>query len=268
MDLTQYLATAEAVARDAGRRIREYYARDLEVEVKGTDARDLVTAADRDADDLIVDRLGRAFPDSTFYTEESVKPGDAIDPAVPTWIVDPLDGTSNFAHHLPVFAVSIGLWWRHRPRVGIVHDVMRGHAFTAIAGCGAWLDGERLRVTKHASIRGGIFAADWARTPARRDAAFSVFKSIGMEAHTMRSLGCASLGFCAVAAGWLEGYFNLGLWPWDAAAGLLIVEEAGGTCTDEAGRPWSVSARSAIVSNGPVHAELLQAVQAHLPASE
>lgn len=266
LNVGQCLAVARDVANCAARSIRTYYDTELDVQIKGDDERNLVTEADVAADRLITRQLHAAFPDYAFFTEETYQPGQRIDPHVPTWIVDPLDGTSNFSHRLPMFTVSIGLWWHGRPHVGVVRDVMRDLTFSASRSGGARLNGQQIRVTTHASIRGGIFGADWTREPARRKAALETFESVGMDAHTMRSLGCASLGFCAVAAGWLEGYFNLGLWPWDVAAGALIVEEAGGTFTDESGAPWAPDSRGAVVANSAVHPTLLASVQEHLPA--
>jgi myo-inositol-1(or 4)-monophosphatase len=268
MDDLHLLTVAAEIARAAGEVLRDMYAGDLEVRTKGDDERNLVTAADYAADRLIRERLLAAFPTHAVFTEETFEPGMRLDPAVPTWIVDPLDGTSNFAHGLPIFSVSIALRDPGGTRVGVVYEPMRDWCFAACVNQGATLNGRPLRVSRQARLRDGIVACDWSRSPRRRAASAAIFREFTAAAHTVRSFGSAALGFCYVAAGWLDVYYNLGLWPWDVAAGALIAREAGATITDEHGGPWTIETPGVLVSNGLIHAEATAVVNRHWRAQE
>ncbi len=263
--LSLYLTAARDIAREAGDLIRHHRAAGVDVRVKPADVRELVTTADEAADTLIRARLEELFPGHAVISEEGAEADPPLpDPETPTWIVDPLDGTSNFAHGLPTFSVSLGLWWRHRPWVGVVYEVVRGWLFWAAAGRGAWLDGRRLSVRRTETIAHAILATDWTHSPERRRLATRLFARFVLSGHTARSFGSAALGLSYVAAGWLDGYVNLGLSPWDAAAGTLLVQEAGGTVTTWDGTPWTPAHEVIVATNGSLHADVIALVQDHL----
>ncbi|HYN87496.1 MAG TPA: inositol monophosphatase family protein [Ardenticatenaceae bacterium] len=248
-----YLSVAAETARAAGRVLETMYATEVVVNLKGGNDLDLVTAADLAADQLIRERLADAFPEHAVVTEETSLPETTIDPDVPTWIIDPLDGTSNFARGLPLFSVSIALRDAQGARAGVVYDPLRDHLFAARPGGGATLNGRPLQARREPSLRRCIVACDWARPPQLRAASARVFTEFITLAHVARSLGSAALAFSYVAAGWLDVYYNLNLYPWDVAAGELIVREAGGRVTELDGGPWTIASPRALVSNGPVH---------------
>nr|WP_290668968.1 inositol monophosphatase family protein [Ardenticatena sp.] len=257
------LAVARDTAREAGRLIQSYARGELQVHTKGGDARDLVTIADTTADEMIQYNLSKAFPEFRIFSEETYTPGDVIQTDVPTWLVDPLDGTSNFTYGLPHYAVSIALWWQGEPWVGVVYDVRRDMMFYATRGGGAWVNDRRLVVSERPLER-AIICADWARAPQRRRAVAHAFADLVQVCHTARSFGSAALNFCYVAAGWLDAYFNLGLYPWDVGAGGLLVLEAGGMLTNEVGAPWTTAHRGAVATNGHIHPTILQTLARYL----
>ncbi|MDQ7030021.1 MAG: inositol monophosphatase family protein [Ardenticatenia bacterium] len=262
--LSLYLTAARDIVREAAELIHHHRAAGVEVRIKPADVRELVTTADEAADTLIRTRLEELFPDHVVISEETTAPTPPPDPQTPTWIVDPLDGTSNFAHGLPAFGVSVGLWWQGRPWIGVVCEVMRGWLFWAAAGRGAWHDGRRLSTSRTAALEQAILATDWTHSPERRRRATHLFAQFVLPGHTARSFGSAALGLSYVAAGWLDAYVNLGLSPWDAAAGTLLVQEAGGTVTSAEGTPWTPAHEVVVATNGPLHTAVLEMVRTHL----
>lgn len=264
-DLAQHLDVALDAAYGAGETILDHYGTDIDVALKGGDPRDLVTAADLAAEAAILAALQRAQPGYAFLSEEGVQPGDAVDDETPTWVVDPIDGTSNFAHGLPLFAVSIALHHAGQSQVGVVHAPALGWTFAAARGLGATLNQRPLHVSDRPTLHGALVGCDWSRHLPLRRRAIAAFGDFAPRVHTLRSMGSAALGFAAVAAGWLDLYFNYSLQPWDTAAGALLVQEAGGRVTSLAGDPWRVATPDVLVSNGALH-EAGQAVLArHLP---
>ncbi|HBY95818.1 MAG TPA: inositol monophosphatase [Chloroflexi bacterium] len=258
-----FLSAASDMARAAGQLLQTMYASELEIALKNGNERDLVTTADYAADRLIRERLVAAFPEHAVFTEETFRPEAVIDWQTPTWIIDPLDGTTNFAHGLPIFSVSIALHDASGARVGVVYEPLRDWLFAARAGGGATLNGRPLQVSHQAQLRRSIVACDWSRSPEQRRASARIFNNFANEVRTLRSLGSAALGFCYVAAGCLDVYYNLSLWPWDVAAGELIAREAGATVTDEHGDSWTIETPGVLVSNGLVHAEAAAIVNCH-----
>ncbi|UCC62165.1 MAG: inositol monophosphatase [Anaerolineae bacterium] len=229
-------AAIEAV-HVAGQIILEKYRRPVEVRVKGL--RDLVTEADTAAQEAIVGLLTDRFPGHAILAEEDMGSLDELGEY--TWIVDPLDGTTNYAFRLPIFSVSVGLAHRGEPALGVVYDPMRDHLFHAQVGQGAFLNGASLRVAEREEMIGSLVAFDWAREPELREVLLRILNHVAPRVATARALGSAALGPCYVAAGWLDAYFHVRLSPWDAAAAAVIVREAGGQVTGFDGQPWSLS---------------------------
>lgn len=242
----------------------DFYRAEVMIHIKEGDARNLVTDADLAADEQIQQALRDAFPQHAFLTEESYEPGAKLDHDVPTWVVDPIDGTSNFAHRLPLFSISIALRHQGRAQVGVIHAPAMGWTFAAAAGQGATLNGLPIIVSRRAELAEAIVACDWARHPVTRRQVLALFASLGEHAHTLRSMGSAALGFAALAAGWIDLYFNYSLAPWDMAAGELIVQEAGGQISALDGSAFQLEGGNVLASNGHLHGEVQPLVAAHL----
>ncbi len=217
---------------------------------------DLVTDVDRASELLIHHRLLKAFPDHGFYGEEH----PALREAAPyQWIVDPLDGTMNFVHGLPLFGVSIALTHRGAPVVGVIYDPMRRELFWAIRGRGAFANGRRLAVSKTPRLETALlstgFSSTFRRDPHRSLAWFQAFES---RSRAVRRIGSTVLSLAYLAAGRLDGFYEQSLGAWDMAAGLLLVEEAGGRTSDFAGGPTHLAEGQLVASNRRIHREMLQ----------
>jgi len=248
--LDSYLEIAVTAARAGGAEILKALDRPRRARFKGF--RDLVTDADLAAERAIVETIRAHFPDHGFHTEESFD-----EQAEFLWFVDPLDGTTNFAHGYPLFCVSLALRHDGETLVGVVYDPVQRRLFIAQRGGGAWLDGRRLRVSEHTQLGDALVGLDWARDPPVRERSVACVAALAPHVATLRALGSAVLALCSVAAGWLEGYFNLALYDWDVAAAELFIREAGGRVTDLRGEPWHPGMRGCLASNGYLHEKLL-----------
>ncbi len=252
------LQTAIEAAQQAGKVIAARYPAGRDVTIKGY--RDIVTETDIAAEAIILGLIRGRFPDHAILSEEA---GGGKVGAGYTWVVDPLDGTTNYAHRIPVFAVSIALLEDGEPLVGVIHDPLRDQTFVAERGEGAALNGapgkrERpMRVSRVARLDHTVIGADWARSDERRSRVLAYLAQVAPRCGTIRVLGSATLALAYVAAGWLDAYFHLALKPWDTAAGMLLVAEAGGRCTTLEGEPGRVDAPGRLATNGLIHDELL-----------
>jgi myo-inositol-1(or 4)-monophosphatase len=264
-ELNTWLATATSAVLEAGEMVAEYYRAESIVNTKGGDTRNLVTDADVASEASITAALRAAFPDHAILGEETYRPGDLVDEQVPTWAIDPIDGTSNFAHRLPLFVISVGLHHAGEGQVGVVHAPMLGWTFTAARGQGAFLNGEPIRVSQRAELSRALTGCDWPRDPELRTLALAAFSAFATQGHTARSMGAAALGLGAVAAGWLDIYFNYHLAPWDTAAGVLLIQEAGGHVTAPDGSPWAINTEPILATNGPLHHAAQAVLAPHLP---
>jgi myo-inositol-1(or 4)-monophosphatase len=263
-DLAHTLATAETIAHSAGQVLREAYSQPRQIEYKG--AIDLVTQADRAAEQMIVAALREAFPDHSILAEEG---GGVQRDSGFTWFVDPLDGTTNFAHGFPVFAVSMALRDEGGLAVGVVFDPLRDECFTAGRGLGAALNGAPIRVSgcpdlDHALLATG-FPYDRRTAQDNNTAAFSLLLR---RCQGIRRAGAAALDMAYVACGRFDGFWEMRLQDWDVAAGMLIVREAGGHVTDyggEEGLPGAIHSQSIIASNAHIHSEIIGALREVYP---
>ncbi len=237
-DLRRCLAVARSAALGAGELLLAHWGKlDRSMARSKSVARDLVTQADLESEALILTRLRREFPSHAIEAEESA-PDRASD--APRWFVDPLDGTINFLHGLPTFAVSIGLWHGHAPQVAVVHLPRLDETFTAIAGQGAWLGDQRLCVSGATRLSESLVATGF---PYRRgDLEHNNLEALGRffyEVRDIRRMGSAAMDLAYVAAGRLDAYWEQHLAPHDVAAGGLLVREAGGQVSDaEGGEDW------------------------------
>ena len=249
------LALAERLAREAGAVQRDRYETAFAIETKSSSI-DLVTEVDMACEKLIVDAIERERPGDGILAEEGSNrdvPGAAW-----RWVIDPLDGTTNFAHGYPRFCVSIGVEHQGQRQVGVVYDPLLDELYRATRGGGAWLGARRLAVSEQAQLGRALvatgFAYDVHRTSSDNAACFARMLK---AARGIRRDGSAALDLCYVAAGRLDAYWELKLCPWDVAAGVLIVLEAGGTVTNAEGEPVPASGASVVATNGMLHEQVL-----------
>jgi len=248
-------ALAEELARAAGAIQRDRYGSTLEIASKSASI-DLVTEVDRACEAAIVETLRRERPDDAVLAEEGG--GDDRPDATWRWVIDPLDGTMNFAHAYPRFCVSIAAQREGRTEVGVVYDPLLDELFAATRGAGASLNGRALRVSQEDEIGRALLATGFAYdVHESEDDNLDHFADFAKRARGLRRDGSAALDLCYVAAGRFDGYWELKLHPWDVAAGNLVVEEAGGRSTDFAGAPAAGDGRETLASNGQLHAAML-----------
>lgn len=256
--MTELLPAIERIARAAGAIVREGYGNVGRVEHKG--AIDLVTEFDRRSEELILRELRAAFPGHAVHAEESGRSGAT---SAYEWLIDPLDGTTNFAHGFPVFAVSLALTHNGQLRAGAVYDPLRDELFAAEAGRGATLNGQPLRVSPQRDLSRALLATGFpydVRTNPRNN--FAEFMRLHLRAQAVRRAGSAALDCAWVAAGRLDGYWELRVKPWDVGAGALIAREAGGRVTTLEGDESFLGRDSIVVSNGPLHEAMLELLNA------
>jgi myo-inositol-1(or 4)-monophosphatase len=254
-----FIPAMSEIAREAGALLMHYFHQHLKIEYKG-DA-DLVTAADRAAEALIRDRIRQKWPTHDVLGEEQ---GLSDQGSEYRWYVDPLDGTTNFAHGYPVFCVSMGLEYRERlsgqraSRVAaVVYDPTRDELFTAEQGRGARLNGEPIQVSKTATLKESLLATGFPSHKRHKNPNIFFYHQITLRTHGVRRAGSAALDLCNVASGRYDGFWEFNLNPWDTAAGVLIVEEAGGKVTRFDGSPFELNSRETVASNGLLHEALL-----------
>lgn len=266
MNNWQYeLDTAVTIAREAGELLVEGFDKKKEVVRKST-AVDWVTQYDTAAETLIVSRLREKFPEHGLLGEEG---SDFAGNGRFQWIVDPLDGTNNFAHGFPIFCVSIALWEGQTPRVGVVYDPLRDECFTAAAGQGAWLTRRgkamKLSVTETDDLASSLIATGFPydRVKQQNGRVTNVAESEAFlrQVQGLRRAGSAALDICYVGAGRLDGYWEYKLHPWDVAAAVLIAQEAGGTISWIDGSPFRLGKQVAMIaSNGRIHQTMLHVI--------
>lgn len=261
--MSRRLQTAMRAARTAGKILREklYDAR----EIKSKGKRDIVTDADFAADRTVRAILHMDFPQDHFLSEEDSAATrrklwarvEATDSAR-LWVVDPLDGTTNYAQHLPCFAISIALYQTGAVQIGVVYDPLRREMFAAERGRGAFLNGKRIAVSAKRRFENAVVGTEWARDQKLRERTAAIFSQMVARATTGRALGSAALSLCYVAAARFDAYFHFSLSPWDVAAAALVIEEAGGRVTTFTGAPWNVHSKAYVVSNGYLHSQMLR----------
>jgi myo-inositol-1(or 4)-monophosphatase len=257
MDIDIYAAVGMEIAEQAGKFLLERFRTDFAVKHKGTI--NLVTEVDIAAEEMIVKRLREAFPDHSILAEEN---NNKTRGGYCTWVIDPLDGTTNYAHGFPFFSVSIGLEISGQLEFGVVCDPVRNELFSARRGAGAHCNGEPLSVSKTASLDAGLLATGFPydiRTSEQNNLAN--FCAFALRSQGVRRTGSAALDLCYVAAGRLDGFWESKLNPWDCAAGFLIVSEAGGHITDYSGRSTSIYDAEAVASNGLIHQQMLSVLE-------
>jgi myo-inositol-1(or 4)-monophosphatase len=247
-----FLPRMSEIAREAGALLMGYFRQHVKVEYKG-DA-DLVTVADRNSEILIRERLRQHWPTHDILGEEGGLQDTGSDYR---WYVDPLDGTTNFAHGFPVFCVSMGLDYRGSRIAGVIYDPTRDELFAAEQGSGAYLNQQRIHVSKTAKLSECLLGTGFPSHKRHQNPNIFFYHQLTLHTHGVRRAGSAALDLCCVACGRYDGFWEFNLNPWDTAAGVLIVQEAGGMVTDFKGGPFQLHSRETMASNGLVHPALL-----------
>jgi len=251
------LQLALKAAHSAGDILMQHYLQDHTIHHKGL--RDITTEADYAAEEQVISIIHAGCPHARFVTEETHQDQINFDSS-PTWFIDPLDGTTNFARGLPEFSVSIAMAQNGKVQVGVVYEPITAQCFWAQLGKGAYLNQERLHVSDR-RMSDALALHDWPRKPEPRAQMAQLIAQIAPLVDGVRSRGSAALAFCAVAAGWADIYFQLTLQAWDVAAGLLILEEAGGRASGLDGRPYSIYQPDWLATNGLLHSDCIATCQ-------
>jgi myo-inositol-1(or 4)-monophosphatase len=240
------------IARAAGALLMGYFHQHVKVEYKGE--ADLVTIADRQSEILIRERIRKNWPSHDVLGEEQ---GLADTGSDYRWYVDPLDGTTNFAHGFPVFCVSLALEHKKQRIAGVIYDPTRDELFAAAKGNGAYLNQQRIRVSKTERLSECLVATGFPSHKRHKNPNIHFYHQITLHTHGVRRAGSAALDLCCVACGRFDGFWEFNLNPWDTAAGVLIVEEAGGKVSDFRGGPFQLDSRETLATNGLVHGAML-----------
>lgn len=249
------LDVAILAAQRAGQALADLYNQPHDIVVKGF--RDITTEADLCAEKLAMETIHQHRPTHRIVSEEANAVQSAIDDAIPTWYIDPLDGTTNYARGYPIFSVSVGMARRGQVQCGVVYHPLLGQLFTAERGQGAYLNGRQLAVSERAQLIDALVLLDWPREPMMRARSARLLSKLVPLTDAVRSGGSAALSLCYVAAGWADIYYQYTLSPWDVAAGMLIAAEAGALATDLSGAPAALLKPDWLVTNGRLHQGVL-----------
>jgi myo-inositol-1(or 4)-monophosphatase len=250
--VASFAETAAQIAREAGALVQDFAARKIGFELKGEF--DLVTAADRASEALIVERLLQHFPDHSIVAEEG---GGQTASSGYRWYVDPVDGTTNFAHGFPVYNVTLALERDGELLAGVVYDPTRDEMFSAERGAGAFLNGNRIHVSAAQRVEDCLVATGFPSRKRHENINVHFYYQLAMISHGVRRAGAAAIDIAYVACGRLDAFWEFGLNPWDMAAGLLMVQEAGGRASGMRGEAHHLRSPHLLVSNGLVHPAML-----------
>jgi myo-inositol-1(or 4)-monophosphatase len=259
-EITGFIRTATRAATEAGKFLREHVGRVRNVRVKQGEGRNLVSEVDHGSERLIIEIIRQDFPTHSILAEEG---GTGAEGSEYRWVVDPLDGTTNYLHGIPMYCVTIGVEVSGRMEAGVVYDPNLDELFVAERGRGATLNGSRIHVSGTARLSESLlvtgFPYDVADNP---DYAIERFVGFLKASRGVRRLGSAALDLCWVAAGRFDGFWEVNLHPWDIAGGIVIVQEAGGTVSDFRGNDADIMHRQILASNGVLHGDMLTTLRA------
>ena len=244
-----------SVAKEAGEIIRKGFGTNFSIEYK-TNESNLVTEIDKASEKLITEFIKRKYPSHGILAEEG---GETKNSSEYIWVVDPIDGTTNFAHGLPIFSVSIGVQKNGKTIAGVVYDVMNDIVYSSGLGSGAFANGIKLNVNKNDKLSHAVLVTGFPYNIADNpENALEKFSAFTKTARGIRRLGSAAIDLCYVARGVFDGFWEVSLHPWDMCAGKLIVEEAGGLVTDFAGNETDIFTEKILASNGLVHNQMIK----------
>ncbi len=250
--MQSYLETAVGIAREAGALLANYFERRVRFELKGE--ADLVTEADRASEKLVIERLRTYFPSHGIVAEEG---GGHESPSEYRWFLDPLDGTTNFAHGFPMFNVTMGLERAGEMIAGLVYDPIHQEMFAAELGAGAYLNGRRIHVSACENLGEALLSTGFPAWRRHLNVNIHFYHQMAMHSHGVRRTGSAGIDLAYVACGRLEGFWEFGLKPWDMAGGKLLVSEAGGKVSDMYGAAHKLDSKTLLVDNGAIHGQML-----------
>lgn len=250
---SELLSRMTVIAREAGDLLMTYFERRIGFEYKGEV--DLVTEADRASEKLIVQRIREAFPSHDIVGEEGTRKDSG---SQFRWYVDPLDGTTNFAHGFPVFCVSLGVESAGSLVAGVLYDPSRDEVFSAEKGRGATLNGQPIHVSKTKTLSEALLATGFPSHKRHKNPNIHFYHQLTLRSHGLRRAGSAALDLACVASGRYDGFWEFNLNPWDTSAGVLLVLEAGGTVTRFDGSSWRIDSSETLASNTLLHSELMQ----------
>ena len=251
-----FIPSMQQIAREAGALLMRHFNRHIKIEYKGE--ADLVTVADRSSEELIRERIHQQWPGHGILGEEQGLSGAGSEYR---WYVDPLDGTTNFAHGFPVFCVSLALEHKGQRIAGVVYDPTREEMFVAEQGSGAYLNQQPIHVSAVTRLAESLVATGFPSHKRHKNPNIHFYHQITLRSHGVRRAGSAALDLCYVACGRLEAFWEFKLNPWDTAAGVLMVQEAGGRVTNFAGGDFNIDSRETLASNGLIHETLMHQFQ-------
>lgn len=258
------LDTAIKAAKTAGSFLLEYQNSKSSIDIEEKDLNDLVTNYDKESENLIISILKNDFPEFGIMAEEGAV--RQIDNNTPFWVIDPIDGTSNFIHRFPIYCVSIGLCRGEDHLCGVIYNPVLNELFYGQKGDGAYLNGNRIKVSDCPKLKNAMIGTGFPfRSYSLLDQYMDCANKLLRNCHDIRRAGAAAVDLAYVACGRLDAYFEYGLQPWDAAAGAIIVMEAGGMVTDFGGGNDYLFGRTLISSNSKIHPELLDLISKNLP---
>jgi len=252
-----FLPFIESTARQAGALLMSHFGK-VDVEYKGQGKSDVVTIADRESEKLVVGLIRARYPQHNILGEEGTQRETGSDYR---WYIDPLDGTTNFAHGFPVFCVSIGLEKNGERIAGAVYDPTRDEMFTAEKGSGASLNGRPIHVTRQSELLEALVATGFPSAKRHKNPNIHFYHQITLKSHGVRRAGAAAIDLAYTACGRVDAYWELNLNPWDTAAGVLLVEEAGGTVTDFSGGKFDIASKEVLASNTALHPAMVEQIQ-------
>ncbi len=253
----EFVPRIEAIVREAGALLLQYFQQRVKIEYKGDV--DLVTVADRASEKLIVERVRATWPTHDIVGEEGTRQESGADFR---WYIDPLDGTTNFAHGYPVFCISMGLEHRGEMIAGVLYDPTRDELFAAERGKGAFLNGAPIHVSQTKLLCESLLATGFPSHKRHKNPNIHFYHQITLHSHGVRRAGSAALDLANVACGRYDGFWEFNLNPWDTSAGTLLVTEAGGRVTRYDGSTWRLDSKETLASNGLIHDEMMRAFAA------
>ncbi|MFO7445976.1 MAG: inositol monophosphatase family protein [Ignavibacteriaceae bacterium] len=245
------------IAKEAGELIRKKFRSEVQIQFKSNET-DLVTEVDKASEKIITDFIRKKYPEHGILAEEG---GESLTGAEYRWVIDPIDGTTNFAHGLPIFSVSIGIQKNGETIAGVVYDVMQDVVYSAEKGSGSYANGKKILVSKNDILRHGVLVTGFPyNISANPDSALDIFVALTKSARGIRRLGSAAIDLCYVACGVFDAFWEVHLHPWDMCAGMLLVEEAGGIITDFHGNKIDIFSKKILASNGMVHSDIVKII--------